>query len=164
MPSNSPRRILFLTPQLPYPPEQGAALRNYSLIRHVARRHDVSLLTFAAEPCPSAGPLTALCRVVRTVEPPLRSRGARLRTLALSRLPDMAHRLHSAAFAAALRELVTHERFDVLQIEGIEMAPYGSLLRTWLGDDAPLVVYDDHNAEYVLQKRAFLADARRLAR
>ena len=159
-PHTAPRRILFLTPQLPYPPEQGAALRNYSLICQVAQRHAVSLLTFAAHDAAVRGPLHALCQQVRTVPPPGRTRVDRLRTLALTRLPDMAQRLHSPAFVAALRDMVTREPFDVLQVEGIEMAPYARLVRQWLSENAPVLVFDG-SAEYVLQQRACLADARR---
>lgn len=163
MPTTTPR-ILFLTPQLPYPPEQGAALRNYSLIRQVARRHTVSLLTFAPHGPASDDPLLSLCHVLHTVPPPERSRRDRVHTLALTRLPDMAERLQSVPFAEALRDLVTREQFDVLQVEGIEMAPYAHLVRGWLGDRSPALVFDDHNAEYVLQRRACLADARRPTR
>lgn len=163
MPTTTPR-ILFLTPQLPYPPEQGAALRNYSLIRQVARRHAVSLLTFAPHGPASDDPLLSLCHVLHTVPPPERSRWDRIRTLALTRHPDMAERLQSVPFAEALRDLVTREQFDVLQVEGIEMAPYAHLVRGWLGDRSPALVFDDHNAEYVLQRRACLADVRRPTR
>ncbi len=163
MPTTTPR-ILFLTPQLPYPPEQGAALRNYSLIRQVARRHAVSLLTFAPHGPASDDPLLSLCHVLHTVPPPERSRRDRVHTLALTRLPDMAERLQSVPFAEALRDLVTREQFDVLQVEGIEMAPYAHLVRGWLGDRSPALVFDDHNAEYVLQRRACLADVRRPTR
>jgi len=181
-PQPARRRILFLTPQLPYPPEQGAALRNYSLICQVAQHHAVSLLTFApdSQGPASSSPLQELCQIVRTVPPPERTSGDRLRTLALTRLPDMARRLQSAPFTQALRDLVTREPFDVIQVEGIEMAPYGTLVRQWLGERfpakteagreqgaesrSPALVFDDHNAEYVLQQRACLADARRPAR
>ena len=39
-------KILFLTPQVPYPPQQGAALRNWGLISGLATRHDVAVLSF----------------------------------------------------------------------------------------------------------------------
>ena len=42
-------RVLFLTPQYPYPPEQGTALRNYGLARGIAERHAVTLLAFASD-------------------------------------------------------------------------------------------------------------------
>ena len=40
--------ILFLTPQLPYPPRQGTTIRNYNLLVHLARQHTIDLLTFLA--------------------------------------------------------------------------------------------------------------------
>jgi len=41
-------KILFLTPQIPYPPRQGAALRNWGLISGLAHRHDVAILSFVS--------------------------------------------------------------------------------------------------------------------
>ncbi|MBN1400018.1 MAG: glycosyltransferase [Anaerolineae bacterium] len=161
-PSGSGRkRILFLTPQVPYPPEQGAAIRNYNLIAHISRRHDVALLSFRegeADEDQAEDPLGAMCAPCRTVSAPVRTRAERLRALVTSGLPDMALRLFSSEFAEALRQLVTAERYDLVQIEGIEMAPYGLMIQEWLGPDAPAVIYDAHNAEYLLQKRAFATD------
>jgi sugar transferase (PEP-CTERM/EpsH1 system associated) len=156
------KRILFLTPQLPYPPEQGTAIRNYNLIAQVAQRHDVALLSFV-EPgsAPDPGPLADLCRPLVTVPAPQRTLPARLRTLILTGQPDMALRLWSEPFADALRRLLEEGRYDVVQVEGIELAPYGLALQEWLGERAPRVVFDDHNCEYVLQCRAFETDLRR---
>jgi len=72
----------------------------------------------------------------------------------------MARRLRSPTFAGALRELLTSHVFDILQIEGIELAPYGLLVREWLGARAPALIFDDHNAEYLLQRRACETDLR----
>ena len=35
--------ILFLTHRLPFPPDRGDRIRSYHLIRHLARRHRISL-------------------------------------------------------------------------------------------------------------------------
>lgn len=152
-------RLLFLTPQLPFPPEQGAAIRNYNLIAQVAQRHVVDLLSFAPHRGASLGPLARLCEVVRTVPSPSWSPRERLRSLLTSRLPDMAHRLRSEVFAAALGELLSTRRYDLVQIEGIEMAPYLRVIREH--PSSPRVVYDAHNAEHLLQRRAFETDLRR---
>jgi len=152
-------RILILTPQLPYPPQQGTSLRNYHLLRYLAARHEVSLLSFAgADARPShLAHLQAFCHTVRTVPAPERSMARRLWTLLSSARPDMAWRLFSPEYARALATGLAREPFDILQVEGIEMAPY-----LWgLQPPHPFVVFDDHNAEYVLQKRAFLTDLRR---
>jgi len=159
------QRILFLTPQLPYPPEQGTAIRNYNLLRQVASRHEVALLSFdpregdgLPDHTSRVGPLGAFCRPLRVIPVPRRSPADRLRTLLTSSLPDMAFRLYAPAFVQALREIVSQERYDIVQIEGIELARYGLLLREWLGAAAPRVILDEHNAEYLLQRRAFETD------
>ena len=41
-------KLLFLTPQLPFPPRQGTTIRNFNLIRWLAPHHTIDLLTFLA--------------------------------------------------------------------------------------------------------------------
>jgi len=157
-------RILFLTPQLPYPPRQGTAIRNYHLMAGLAARHEIALLSFI-EPDQSlaaAEPLRALCCRLEAIPTPLRRLSDRLRGLILSSQPDMALRLASPVFTARLAAWLETERFDVVQIEGIEMAPYLDTVASAPGQ--PLIVYDDHNAEYVLQERAFRSDLRQPSR
>lgn len=158
------RRLLFLTPQLPFPPEQGAAIRNYNLIAQVAQHYAVDLLSFAPGQGADLGPLARLCESVRAVPLPSWSPRARLCSLLTSRLPDMAHRLRSDAFATALDELLLARRHDLVQIEGIEMAPYMRVIRERLGEGGPRLVYDAHNAEHLLQRRACETDLRHLRR
>jgi glycosyltransferase involved in cell wall biosynthesis len=71
-------------------------------------------------------------------------------------LPDMALRLDSPAMHQHMAQLLCESRYDVIQIEGIEMAPYVLALKP----PRPHLVFDDHNAEYLLQKRAFQTDVR----
>ncbi|MGD1993987.1 MAG: glycosyltransferase [Anaerolineae bacterium] len=154
-------KILFLTPQLPYPPYQGTALRNWGLISGLARTHAVSLLSFAApgqDPQPEP-PLAAVCESIETVPQPSRSLPQRLRDLVLSGQPDMALRLESPVFRERLADWLARGRFDVVHVEGIELAPYLDVLEA--ARPRPLILFDDHNCEYLLQKRAFLTDLRR---
>jgi sugar transferase (PEP-CTERM/EpsH1 system associated) len=158
-------RLLLLTPQLPYPPHQGTSLRNYNLIAQLARRHQVCLLTFL-EPDQSldnAGPLLDICEWVDTVPVPRRSNARRLRQMLTTRHPDMAWRLWSPVFRDRLAVRLAQDPFGVVQIEGIELAPYLPTIARTRPEKAqprPLIVYEDHNAEWVLQKRACLTDLR----
>lgn len=159
-------KILFLSPYPPYPPYGGGAMRMYQIIRGLARRHTLTCLTFvpgaAAEQ--ALAPLHDLCRVVPVYGPAHRSALRRAWTTLVSPLPDMALRNASPAFRTVLYDLVTRERFDVVQAESIEMAPYLADLsrnRTILPFfNRPWLVLDQFNAEYVLQKRAALTDLR----
>lgn len=159
---NTSKRILFLTPQLPYPPQQGTAIRNYNLIRQVARQHEVHLLSFSEAQGQTIdfGPLRDLCSTLNTVPTPGRSKWRRLWTTLTSPLPDMHHRLHSSLFDQELQKVLQATHPEVVQIEGLEMAQYGLYARQLAAEDAPLWVFDAHNAEHLLQKRIFETDSR----
>lgn len=163
-------RILVLTPQVPYPPMQGTTLRNFYILRELARRHRVSLLTLAqpGDDLPPDSPLLALCAKVRVVlAPPPRPLARRARDSLLSPLPDMALRLASEEMAQAVRAELVEARaggdpYTVIQAEGIEMARYS--LHAKAAGVSARYVFDDHNAEYVLQRSAWEADRAQPAR
>jgi len=156
------KKILFLTSQLPYPPHQGGAIRTYNLIVNLAPRHEIHLLSFVNSPndLERAGPLRQYCQTIEVVPVPRRSSLKRLLTTLFSPLPDMALRLPSAEFRLRLAARLESERFDVVQVESIEMAPYAMSDTGWETENKPLWIFDDYNAEYVLQQRAFETDVR----
>jgi sugar transferase (PEP-CTERM/EpsH1 system associated) len=150
-------RLLFLTPQLPYPPHKGTTIRNYNLIVGLAGRHEIDLLAFTdTEGARPTSPLDSLCRRIETILPPVRSMTRRAITTLLSPRPDMALRLWSPRFADRLAVWLRERDYDVIQIEGIEMARYGELAQSV----APGArrVFDDHNAEWLLQRRTYQAE------
>ena len=150
--------LLFLTPQLPYPPHQGTSIRNWGLISQLSKRHTISLLSFASEPqIPTQ--LSERCARVVTLATPKRSSSRRVSDLVLGRA-DLARRLWSPAFARALSDWLERERFDGVQIEGLELANYRDAVRV---HRVPFV-YDAHNAEHVIQHRAAAADGGRRGR
>ncbi len=156
-------KLLFLTPQRPYPTHQGTTIRNFHLMAELAKRHQIWLLTFL-EPDQGAdhGPLADLCQVIETVPAPLRSTGTRLRQMLLTRRPDMSWRLWSPQFNARLVACLKATDFDGVHIEGIEMAPYLSTVKKFAPQAK--IIYDDHNAEWLLQARNFTTDIRDLRR
>lgn len=148
--------LLFLTPQLPHPPRQGTAIRNWGLIKSLSERHGITLLTFAGQGESITPELRAACRHIATALPPHRTLTNRLRDLLLSPLPDLAQRLASPAFKARLQALLQSQTFDAMFIEGLELAPF--LLFT---DHSSLItIFDAHNCETLLQRRAFQTDLR----
>jgi glycosyltransferase involved in cell wall biosynthesis len=137
-------RLLFLLPSVPEPADAGAKLRNLGLMRLAAEEHTVDAIAFGRPD--QASTLAALGRRTQVVpEPPIRSRWRRATDLAGSALPDMAHRLWSAEFAARVSGSGS---YDAVQAEGIEMARYLSLV------PARTRIYDAHNPEFLLQRRA----------
>ncbi|MGB8643954.1 MAG: glycosyltransferase [Anaerolineae bacterium] len=189
-------KLLLLTPQLPYPPHQGTTIRNFNILKGLAARHEIHLLSFGEPEELADSPLPQYCKRIEIVAPPVRTLMQRAVETFLSPLPDMARRLHSPTMTAKYARLQSENRYDVIQIEGIEMAPYWSQsshrpqatghrsqatshtlqatghqlqapgnLEPATRNLQPVPVFDDHNAEYVLQKTAYEADrknARRL--
>lgn len=171
-------RLLFLTPQLPFPPQQGTSIRNFNIINVLSERHEVHLLTFGRNEELEGSPLLDLCRRVELVRQPIRSLSLRAWDTFFSPLPDMAHRLASAELQAKLKAMLETGGYQVLQIEGIEMSARWSQvagpgvvlpdisnsltprIREKTNPESLTVVFDDHNAEYVLQKTAFESDRR----
>lgn len=155
-------KVLLLTPQLPYPPHQGTSLRNFHIIRGLAQVCELSLLSFleAGQSVAAAqmGPLAELCQQIETVPVPQRTTGKRLQQLLATRRPDMAHRLFIPAFNVRLLQMLQAENYDIVQIEGIELARYLPVIRH--GSPRSKIVFDDHNAETELQRRNFLTDLR----
>lgn len=171
-------KILFLTPQLPNPPHKGTTIRNFNLIKQLSREHEIHLLSFirSEDDLPWCEELRKYCRSVQTVVAPAHSMARRLVTFFFSPMPDMAVRLPSDEFAEKLDAALRREDYDVVQVEGIEMARYGFLAQGYdlagtllagmgwptRGDPVSCahLVFDDHNAEYVLQRRVYETDRR----
>jgi len=156
------RKLLFLTPDLPYPPHQGAAIRTLNLIKNLAPHYEIHLLSFiqGRDTPGRTEPLADYCASMATVPSPHRSTARRAISVLFSASPDMALRLPSSEFSDALRISLSRERFDFVQTEAIEMAQYGLAVKNMKLPSPPLVVFDDINAEYLLQKRAFESDVR----
>jgi polysaccharide biosynthesis protein PslH len=162
-------KILILTPQTPYPPDQGAPIRNYHLLKHLGKNpaNEVTLLSFTRldetteQQTRAREELERYCKRVEFVPvPPPRSKATRLKTLILNPLPDLALRLGSAQFQAKLNELVRQTKFDFVQCEALELAPF--VQKAFAGYvSRPKLILDNHNAEYLLQYRAYESDRKR---
>ena len=160
-------RLLVLTPQLPYPPDQGAPIRNWNFLRYLGSTssYEITLLSFArpgeydtAAESAARQVLQTLCRRVEIVAAPApRSKTSRLQALFTKRGPDLALRLASSTFSAKLRELIDTEKFDALLCEGLELS---SVVMATIPTQAtrPRLILDEHNAEWLLQQRAYQND------
>ncbi len=146
--------------------QQGTAIRNFHVARQLARRHQVDLVAFG-DPDATAAPLSeAGVDLVVLPPPPPRPYQRRFLELFATRTPDLARRLLHEPMSRQLSELACRgeggAKYDILQVEGLEMALYGLQARADLLARAGRFIYDAHNAEWVLQHRAWLADIGRL--
>jgi glycosyltransferase involved in cell wall biosynthesis len=153
-------KILFVTPYLASPPQCGAQRRLEGLMRGLAVRHEVSLLSFAT-PADSAPERThSYCKQVTTVErdvlkvPAAFKRALQFRSM-LTR-HSFEHMLYSTrAFQQRLDQHIAHGDYDVVQVEFAQMGIY-SLSRT--PGQRTRFVLDEHNIEYEIVKRTAEAE------
>ena len=165
-------RILVIASTLPYPPDAGSSIRIFNLIRHLARRHEVTLLAHAVPQ--EAWKVEALEEQgirVRTVPAPSRLRapdligsvsrpqalGATVRRLAQTFLPSSYQGSYAASrqLGEAVARLTSEGQFDVVQLESSELCRLVAPIRR----STAVVVVDEHNIEYELRHR--IAQAQR---
>ena len=114
-------RILWLKSDLLLPLDKGGKLRTWHLMRHLARRHEITYLAFK-EPAQPAADVDGMREVARCVETVDRAEPAKgtLRFYAdaalhlLDPLPYAVGKYRSRAFKSRLRTLLASRSFDLI--------------------------------------------------
>lgn len=119
-------RVLFLSAWYPYPPSNGSKLRVYNLLRGLAERHEVDLVTFTQGEADGGHPaqLRQLCNSIVAVPKPAYHAGS-MRAIAglLSPQPRYVVDTYMAEFAGAVRQAAS--RSDVVVASELTAATYG---------------------------------------
>ncbi|NLF14876.1 MAG: glycosyltransferase [Anaerolineaceae bacterium] len=155
--------VLFLTMVLPYPLDAGPKVRQYHMLRHLAGRHKVTLVSFTR---PDDGDdaiahLEGICHAVHPV-PMHRSGWRNLRAGVkgmLTGLPILVARNEIREMAAMLERLMGEHRFDLIHADQLSMAWYGQMAARMAPSPRPPTLLDEHNAIYAVTSR--LADLER---
>ena len=136
--------VLVISARLPFPPRWGFATRVYHLTRQLAKRHDVTLVTYAG-----AGDGEHVERLrqefgVETVtrEHPTRQqkRAMQLRSLA-SRVPYDSRATYTKQMQELIDRVSAERRVDVVQLES-------TLLSLYRLPPGARVIVDEHNVDY----------------
>ncbi len=150
--------VLLLTQVLPYPLTGGAKIRAYYMLRLLAQRRDVTLVSFVRDDDPpdAVQHLAQFCRAVHTV-PMHRARwrdGLAFAESLLSGRPASIIRDGLPAMQRLLRRLARETPFDVVHADQTAMAQYALYARGAHDDDRrPHTLLDQHNAMYLLVER-----------
>ncbi len=139
-------RILYFSPRECWPLDSGAHLRDFYLARELARRASLSYFGFHDADSPphrpppgDAGFATTLVRKDATYTPSKLLRGF------LGPEPVTILNFHSARAVTELEKVLNQQQFDLVQIEGVHLWPYLSLIRRASG--RPVVVADWHDIQ-----------------
>lgn len=158
--------ILFLTQVLPFPLDAGPKARAYYVLRALAQRHEVTLLSFvrSTDTAAAVDHLHSFCADVRTApmtRSSFRDAGYLLRSLVFSR-PFIIERDASVDMNRAIDALAQADvPFDAVHADQLWMAPYALRFCTIAGRKVrrPLSVLDQHNAVFMIPQR--MADGER---
>jgi len=116
--SETSRKVLVVSPYLPYPLSHGGAVRMYNLMRRAARDFGQILISFVEELRSPPAELLEICDEIVLV----RRQGTHLRP-STSR-PDVVEEFDVAAFHAAVQQTVRKWSPDIAQLEFTQMAQY----------------------------------------
>ena len=146
-------RILFLTARQFWPIDTGGKLRDYHLARQLASRAHVTYLGFADRGTPDACPQHLAAAFTSIIMEP-RNAGYSAINLArgvVGRLPATVLNYTTPGMQRRLRQVLSSEAFDVIQMEGVHLAGYWPLLKQARG--RPRIISDWHNIESELMTR-----------
>jgi glycosyltransferase involved in cell wall biosynthesis len=147
-----------LTQVFPYPLDAGPKIRAYYVLHHLARSHDVTLVSFVR---PSDTPeavahLREICQTVHTV-PIVRSRlkdGLYFAKSLVTAQPFIITRDWTAAMAQQIGNLMDQgPAFDLIHADQLWMAPYALWARQKARGAQPRIVLDQHNAVFMIPQR-----------
>jgi sugar transferase (PEP-CTERM/EpsH1 system associated) len=120
-------RILWLCPKLPYPLVSGERIRHFNLIRRLATRHAVHLVSFQERPDDAefVPVLEKFCEQVVTVPLPRRQPLPQRMLAAMNpRRSFYVHRYTSPTMRHAVESISNRWSYDVVQAENIFMTQY----------------------------------------
>lgn len=115
-------RLLYLTHSCPYPPNRGDRIRSFNILKHLGRKHEVTLIypSYTRDEASQVEALSTYCTAVKTVRMnPLLAKLRCLSSLATGQSLTLAY------FACRrLRQLVADEVYDAVLVDCSSMAQY----------------------------------------
>jgi len=143
-------KVLLLTQVLPFPPDSGPKVKTWNVLKYLAQRHAVTLVSFVrGNQQADVEKLRPYCHSIYTVpmmRGPLPDGLAMLQSFA-SRQPWMMVRDDRAAMRALIDRLCAETQFDVAHADQLNMAQYAARVT------GARKILDAHNALWLLYKR-----------
>ena len=142
-------RVLFVTSRLPFPPREGHQLRSWHVLKGLAARHEVTLLSFARldDDADAAEEMREHLAGLETF--PIASERSKLALAwsllrsAVTREPFVSTKYASPAMHARIAELARNA--DVVHFDMLPLMRYADAVPAGVP-----VVYNAHNVEHVL--------------
>lgn len=149
-------KILFLTNKFPYPAKDGGAIATFNLIKGLAEAgHQVVVLAIntskhysdISQLPPEVEKLATFHSVYTDTRLSLLKA---LKNLLFSSLPYNAERFVLKEFTEKLKALLSHQHYDIVQLEGLYVCPYLPVIHNY---SHAKVVFRAHNVEHEIWYR-----------
>jgi sugar transferase (PEP-CTERM/EpsH1 system associated) len=161
------RRILLLSPWMPWPPHDGGRIRILNTLRHLGQRHRLTLVapSRSAADAEALDELSPLCEQVVTARLPAHTRAVLGRALrgALQRRPLVQGIHYAPALAARVRALTGSRDYDIVQVEFSWFTPYLKALHPASRARTVLTMHNVETLRFARELRARTTLGRRLA-
>lgn len=151
-------KILYIAPDLPYPLANGGKIRTFSLLRNVAKQHEVTLIAYDKQPETASRIeiFEEFCRRVISIpltkeQSPEKKRQIQMMSL-LSKKPYQYYSSFSTSMQQAIDETTSRESFDLIHVEFAQLGYHS------LPQHLPRLL-DQHNVEYDLLYRIYINES-----
>jgi polysaccharide biosynthesis protein PslH len=157
-------KILFLSRWFPYPPDNGSKKRCYNLIKILASKYEVDLISFTSEPVTTERlkALEPYCQSVLTIQfKDYNPRGFRARLGYFSTRPRFLYDTYRKEFFETIQAACRKTRYDLIVASQLDMTPYTKDVRgaKVLIEEVELSIYHDEckkPADFLRRMRANL--------
>lgn len=154
-------KMLFLCQTLPFPPDGGAAIRTYNILKLLSRTYDISALCFRRRgysDAEVAGAVEGLTAYARVEAFPIAQDGSRARTLWDHLRSTLSGKVYtrfvhrSPEMSARIAELIAAEPFELAHVDSLDLSGFLPLLR-----GLPVICVHHNVESSLLRRRAQLA-------
>ncbi len=141
--------LLFLAPRLPLPPDTGAKIRTWNILKQLAKRFKVTLVCFSFEKNDNelVVRLENIGIQVKLVSAPQPMIFEKIILVLFNSIPYSIAKYSSSKMAQALSLLDVTNEYDAVHIDHLHMVHYRGIFH-----DVPAVL-DEHNVEYRILER-----------
>lgn len=119
-------RILFLCHRLPYPPKRGGKIRPFNMLRHLSRRHEVTVATVArsAAEVAEGQDLRKYCHELHVGQIPTYAGWGRFGLYTATTYPATFGYFYSPALDRTVQTLLATRDFEAIFVHCSSMGPY----------------------------------------
>ena len=119
-------RILFLCHRLPYPPKRGGKIRPFNMLRHLSRRHEVTVATVArsAGEVAEGQDLRKYCHELHVGQIPTYAGWGRFGLYTATTYPATFGYFYSPALDRTVQTLLATRDFEAIFVHCSSMGPY----------------------------------------